>query len=338
LCSIFGGGQANPSITLTIQDNASFDLGSFSLDLNSSSAAINQTTINLIGGTFTVGSFFKTSQGIDQLTTINFNGGMLRAGSSNAAFLPAFSALTVNVKAGAAKIDTNSFDITVAQPISHDPQLATADGGLIKSGTGSLTLDGQNSYNGPTAVTEGALLVNGTISGSATTIANGATLGGSGVVGNTNVNGTLAPGNSAGDLTSTGTVAFAAGSTFLLELNGLIAGVEHDQLTLDITAALNLLGGNVILTLGFAPTVGNTFTIVENNSATAITGTFSNLTNNGSILASFSGTQYEFRANYQGGDGNDLTLVVVPEPTTAAVLFAGLGALALRRRRGSRSD
>jgi fibronectin-binding autotransporter adhesin len=331
----FGGGQANPSIALTIQDAATFDLGSFGLDLNSSTAAVNQTVINLNGGTLTTGAFFKTSQATDQLTSINFNGGTLQAGASNTSFLPAFTALTANVKAGAAKINTNGFDIAIAQPITHDSELVGADGGLIKSGAGSLTLEGQNTYNGPTAVTEGALYITGSISGSAATVATGATLGGSGTIGNASVNGTLAPGTSAGDLTVSGTITFAAGSTLALELNGRLAGTEHDQLTLDITGLLNILGGNLNLVLGFAPFIGDTFTIVENNGGSAITGAFANLPNNGSILASFGGTSYEFRANYQGGDGNDLTLAVVPEPTAAAVLAAGVAALALRRRRST---
>jgi hypothetical protein len=49
---------------------------------------------------------------------------------------------------------------------------------------------------------------------------------------------------------------------------------------------------------------------------------------------------YQATLNYQGGDGNDLTLAVivapVPEPGTWAMMFGGLGVLALaqRRRRG----
>lgn len=334
----FAAGQANPSMALTIQDSAALDLGSSSLDLNASTAATNQVTINLNGGILTTGAFFKTSQGETQLTTINFNSGTLRAGNTNSAFLPAFSALTVNAQASPARIDTNGFDISIAQPIIHDAALGAAmDGGLIKMGTGGLTLEGENTYTGATTVTEGVLYINGSISGSAATVAAGTTLGGNGSIGAANINGTLAPGNSAGDLTANGLVVFAAGSTLAIELNGLNAGIEHDQLTLDITGALTILGGNLSLTLGFAPSAGDSFTIVENNGTQPLSGVFSNLPDSGSILASFAGIPYEFQADYQGGDGNDLTLVVVPEPGTAAVLLASLGALALRRRRNVRS-
>ena len=54
--------------------------------------------------------------------------------------------------------------------------------------------------------------------------------------------------------------------------------------------------------------LGTTFTIIDNTASTAIAGVFSNLLN-GSTFTAGSNT---FQANYQGGDGNDLTLTVVP--------------------------
>ena len=53
---------------------------------------------------------------------------------------------------------------------------------------------------------------------------------------------------------------------------------------------------------------GTVFTTIDNTSATAITGTFSHLAD-GSTITVDSDT---FQANYEGGDGNDLTLTVVP--------------------------
>jgi fibronectin-binding autotransporter adhesin len=159
----FGGGQANPSITMTIQDNASVSFGG-GLDLNASSAATNQTTLNLNGGSLTAAAIFKNSLGSTQLTAVNFNGGVLRAGSSSTTFLPAWNGLTANVQSGGAKIDTNGFDITIAQPLVRDPIVST-DGGLTKSGIGTLNLAGNNQYNGPTQVTAGFLVVSGTLTG-----------------------------------------------------------------------------------------------------------------------------------------------------------------------------
>jgi hypothetical protein len=54
--------------------------------------------------------------------------------------------------------------------------------------------------------------------------------------------------------------------------------------------------------------VGTVFTVINNTSASPIAGTFSNLPN-GSI---FTSNGNNFKVNYTGGTGNDLTLKVVP--------------------------
>jgi len=52
---------------------------------------------------------------------------------------------------------------------------------------------------------------------------------------------------------------------------------------------------------------GTVFTVIDNTAATPIAGTFNNLAD-GSTFTAGSNT---FQASY-GGDGNDLTLTVVP--------------------------
>jgi hypothetical protein len=54
--------------------------------------------------------------------------------------------------------------------------------------------------------------------------------------------------------------------------------------------------------------VGNVFTVIDNTSATPIAGTFSDLPDG----AVFTLNGNNFQASYTGGDGNDLTLTVVP--------------------------
>jgi len=55
-------------------------------------------------------------------------------------------------------------------------------------------------------------------------------------------------------------------------------------------------------------TTGTVFTVINNTSANPSFGTFSNLSD-GSTFISGGNT---FKANYEGGNGNDLTLTVVP--------------------------
>jgi len=55
-------------------------------------------------------------------------------------------------------------------------------------------------------------------------------------------------------------------------------------------------------------TQGMVLTVISNTSANPISGTFSNLPDGG--IVTLNGNN--FQANYEGGDGNDLTLTVVP--------------------------
>jgi hypothetical protein len=54
--------------------------------------------------------------------------------------------------------------------------------------------------------------------------------------------------------------------------------------------------------------IGTVFTAISNTSANPIAGTFANLPNGGIVTVNGN----RFQASYSGGDGNDLTLTVVP--------------------------
>jgi fibronectin-binding autotransporter adhesin len=108
-------------------------------------------TVDLLGGTLET-PMVKGGAGT---ATFNFNGGTLMADASNTAFV---NGVTAHVQAGGAKIDTNGFTDTISQSLIHDPALGTTlDGGLTKSGAGTLVLAGNNSYTGRTTVTGGVL-------------------------------------------------------------------------------------------------------------------------------------------------------------------------------------
>jgi len=55
-------------------------------------------------------------------------------------------------------------------------------------------------------------------------------------------------------------------------------------------------------------TPGLVFTVIKNTSANPISGAFSNLPDGSTIVLAGNTLQ----ASYEGGDGNDLTLTVVP--------------------------
>lgn len=132
-------------------------------------------TINLNGGTLSVDAWNSPNGG-----TLHLNGGRFRyAGGGgdnwNAANVTAY------VSTNGAWLDTPEA-LTIGQPLLHLPALgALADGGLRKSGGGTLTLTASNSYTGPTVVSNGTLVVNGRLNGtSSVTVNSGARLDGTG--------------------------------------------------------------------------------------------------------------------------------------------------------------
>jgi hypothetical protein len=112
-------------------------------------------------------------------------------------------------------------------------------------------------------------------------------------------------------LTVTGGVA---GTGLTVNLNGTAAGTQYDQLR--VTGAVNL-SGPLAVTAGNAAALGDTFVILDNDGADAVTGTFAWLPE-GATLA---GGGQVFRVSYVGGTGNDVTLtrVVPPLPRVTAV-------------------
>ena len=96
----------------------------------------------------------------------------------------------------------------------------------------------------------GTLLVNGQHIASSTTVASGATLGGSGRVGPVVVNagGFLSPGNSPGLLTTAS--LFLAG-TLLQEIQGNARGTQYDAV--DANGAVNLTGATLTLSGAYVP-------------------------------------------------------------------------------------
>lgn len=93
--------------------------------------------------------------------------------------------------------------------VIKDYSSPTQRGALIKNGSGIFRLNGVNTYTGPTIVSNGTLLVNGSIYTNAVTVCNGAKLGGSGTAMGTvtvETGGVLIPGDGVGTLRTGGLV------------------------------------------------------------------------------------------------------------------------------------
>jgi len=192
-------------------------------------------------------------------------------------------------------------------------------GSLAKIGAGSLTLTGSNIYSGGTTVRRGRLVVNnvdGSGTGSGAVRVNVGVLAGRGTIAGDVTVGTgsgagaaLAPGKSprkTGILTIQNTLTFQVDSAYKFEFKAASSAADKvvaNGVTINGGALFSLIA---LATGTIAP--GTIFTAIDNTSATPIAGTFSNLADGAIVTVNGN----NFQANYSGGDGNDLTLTVVP--------------------------
>jgi len=112
----------------------------------------SQGSLKLNGGTLTANAIQKGDNTGVGTATVEFNGGTLRAGADSVDLISGFESADVVIQSGGLIVDTNKFDVT----INLDLQ---GVGGLVKVGEGILTLTGNNTYQGSTAVFGGTLSI-----------------------------------------------------------------------------------------------------------------------------------------------------------------------------------
>ena len=217
-------------------------------------------------------------------------------------------------------VGANNLDTSFAGTISDEGGVHEGSGGALgKTGTGVFSLTNANTYTGGTTLDGGSVLVNN-ISGSATGTGdvqvNSGTFGGAGTVTGPVVIGSgagsgavLSPGpntNLVGILTLLGTLTFRSDGTLDIQLDS--TGVKVDDV-INYGATIDSGAQIVVSDVGsstLAP--GTSLTIIDDRGTGGIVGTFSNLPDGGTLTVGSN----TFVADYEGGDGNDLTLTVVP--------------------------
>ncbi len=221
--------------------------------------------------------------------------------------------------AGNLTVGSNNLSTAFFGEIQDGGDYGGTGGSLTRVGSGKLVLGHRNSYTGGTTVNGGKLVVNnlkgsGTGSGPVQVIFG--RLGGTGMVaGDVTVGdgsgreAVLSPGNNThrhGTLTIQSTLSFGSDGTYNFTLNTNKIGADKVvALGVTIQSGAHFSFFDVG---GAALTPGTIFTVINNTAATPIAGAFSNLPD-GSIFTTNGNT---FKADYQGGNGNDLTLTVVP--------------------------
>ena len=255
------GGTVNNNATGTIT-------GAIGLQIAGGPATV--TNDGIVTGTGGTGVLVNGTSGASFTNNGTVNGGLTMSDGDDTITLSAGSSLSgaidgrggadgLSLIAGSAASGTLSSNLSNVETLTVNAPGST----WVFTGTGTLS--------GGTNVTAGTLRVNGTLGG-AVIVASGATLGGSGTVGPTTVNGTLAPGNSIGTITVNGNLSFAPGGAYAVELSPAAA----DRTNVIGSAAV---AGTVQVAAGpgsYAP--GAVYTIV--NATGGVTGAFTGLVSN----------------------------------------------------------
>lgn len=221
-------------------------------------------TVLAYGGPRTIANPLQYSSGTNNLT-------LIIGGTNDLTFTGPY---TLNGNDGATTYVNRTVQVNNTALTTFAGQISGPGCGLIKTGSGTLALTGNNTYDGPTTNSAGTLMVNGTLAGPVT-VASGATLAGTGTInGPTTVlaGGAIAPGASIGTLTINNNLALAGNLT--VEVNR--AGLASDKIVVTGTLANTGTGTVTVTNLGAPLVVGDTFVLfnkaVTGGSALTITG------------------------------------------------------------------
>ncbi|WP_367874402.1 autotransporter-associated beta strand repeat-containing protein [Luteolibacter sp. Populi] len=338
------------SVAASITVNAGGTLNLFRDNILGTHMANPVTALTINAGglvTNTGGNFFNT------FNILNLNGGELHADGGADQIFPAYqlkgtvtaagtvpSQITTsgatnsdfhlgnNAEGGFTTFDvadvsaSSAADLTISAILGNgrDGNATLVPSGLVKTGPGTLTLAGANTYTAATTVSTGTLLVNGSLADTPVNVTGGATLGGSGSIGGqTTIPGTarLAPGNgsSPGTLTFTNGLALGAASILDLRIGDLIrvsGGTASGPLSGTIMVNLSDAGG-------FS---GGTFTLLDASGAT-LDGLGAGSFTLGSVIPGYT---------YQFSQAGSLIQLTATAPTPYDTWSSIIGDPALRER------
>jgi autotransporter-associated beta strand protein len=265
------------------------------IDLNSGGGSGVNNTFNLNGGTLAISQVVAGNK--TGTVAFNFNGGTLKATGATANFVDFGGASqAANVLAGGAHIDTNGFNVAVPQALVSG---VAGDGGLFKSGAGTLTLGAANTYLGATTVNSGVLAL-----------------------------------GAAGSISASSLVDVKAGATFDTTAQSFsMLGGQTFKFALDSTGAGSaglLAAGSLDISSG----VVDFASLGVLDDPAYVIASYSSLS--GTQFASVLDLPSGYTMDYSYNGGTQIAVVsAVPEPGTYAMVLGGLGMLSLLRRRRS---
>ena len=251
----------------TLQIGSGGTMGSIAGNVtNNSTIAFNRsdsyTFAGIVSGT---GGLSQTGTGTLILTAANtYSGGTtISAGTLQIGSGGTMGSIAGNV--------TNNSTIAFNRSTSHTfTGIVSGTGALTHTGTGTLLLTAANTYSGPTTVSSGQLIVNGSIAtSSGLTVENGASFGGNGQLPAATISGTLSPGNSIGTATINGDLELTSLATYLAD----VTPTASDRINVTGNAAIQDSTLTLVKEVGIY-NFGISYTLM--NATGGVSGAFSN--------------------------------------------------------------
>src|SRR5210317_2097505 len=223
-----GSGTLTLSANNTYTGQTNINAGIISINDNNALGSADGATIVADGASLSISNNITSAENITiSGTGISSNGairntaddntltGLITLGANSEIQIDSGSSLTLNPSSGNAITGTYNLTIESVGTSSINDPIATSTGNITKTGAGTLTLSGTNSYTGSTTISEGIISISNAVNTATDlSIASGATL----------------------DLQSTQTFA-------TLDLDGTITRTANTS-ALTITGASNL-GGSI---------------------------------------------------------------------------------------------
>ncbi|MBK8464675.1 MAG: hypothetical protein IPL32_02485 [Chloracidobacterium sp.] len=210
--------------------------------------------------------------------------------------------------------------------------LISGSGSVTKNGSGAGAIITATGFSGGILLNDGIFIVDASIPNSTVAIQGAiptgtpalSGFGGTGTVGATTVkSGVISAGtlsSPTGVLNINNAINFTPNGAYACKIGGTSPGANgHDQLNVVGTVILDNAVLAPIPWNGFVPAKGDTFIIISNDGTDAINGTFLNLPE-GSI---FGALDTQFQITYLGGDGNDVSIERIAEPSVSGTITYG---------------
>lgn len=243
-------------------------------------------------------------------------GGILNVQGGAVAISKAFSA---NIQLDAGRLElassysgnvsfsgTCSIDVASVKNFTPGTLSSSSDSTLQFTGPGNVSLIGGNLYSGVTDVQNGSLYVTnatGSATGDSEVIIRApATLGGNGVItGRVTIQegGKVRP----VEQLTTGSLSMAGQSRLFIDVD---TPSLYEKLVVNGPVTLGAFG--LTLLLDYAPSLGDTFIVIDNDGAEPI---ITDSTTPTLCQATYNGKVYSFQINYTGGDGNDVSVTLI---------------------------